>query len=153
MFSSGSPSWLIVGAPSSRVQLVTKFSRSAGDQLRPAPIFVSVPKSESWSISALAFSVKLPSALKSRPRREIGRSRLTAALPAVRPANWRCHAAARGARVSRSRCSRRRGSVAPALPAGTLNKVPFAVRGNVPEVRGLARAVAREADDRRGPCR
>ena len=43
----------MVGGPSSRVQLPMKFSRSTGDQFAPAPIVVRVPKSDSWSTSAL----------------------------------------------------------------------------------------------------
>src|SRR5947209_9757370 len=74
----------MVGAPSSRVQLAMKFRRSAGDQFTPAPRTVRVPKSESWLISAFAFSVRFPSALKSRPRWEIGRSMFPRARPTVR---------------------------------------------------------------------
>ena len=44
---TGSPNCWMVGAPSSRVQLVMKLSRSAGEKLRPAPIVVSEPKSDS----------------------------------------------------------------------------------------------------------
>jgi len=45
--STGSPSWLIVGGPSSRVQLAMKLNRSTGEKLAPAPMVVSVPKSDS----------------------------------------------------------------------------------------------------------
>ena len=64
---------------------------------------VSVPKSDSCSTSALALSVRLPSALKSRLRREIGRSRLTDAVPLVRPSELPVADAERGAALL-SRC-------------------------------------------------
>src|SRR4051794_41199401 len=93
----------MVGGPSSRAQLVTRLTRSTGDQLAPAPSLVSVPKSDSWLTSALAFSVRLPSALKSRLRREIGRAEINPPMPAggARPFS-RAGAAPRGAGARRT---------------------------------------------------
>src|SRR6476620_6811463 len=141
----------MVGGPSSRVQLVITLSRSAGDQLAPAPTVVRLPKLDSWSSSALALSVKLPSALNSRPRREIGRSRLTEATPVVRPTEPDVSTPSRRLSLSRPTELAPTLKVALALPAGSLNKLPLAVALRSPDMvvsrarsrgnKGLSRSV------------
>ncbi len=71
--SSGSPSCCSDGAPSSRVQLTLRLRRWAGDQLRPAPTEVSVPKSLNSAIEALALAVSRP---RDEARLVTGKSRL-----------------------------------------------------------------------------
>src|SRR5215204_68522 len=134
----GSPSCDTLGAPSSRVQLARKLSRSTGDQFKPPPIVDSVPKSDNCSTSALAFSVRFPSALKSRLRRDTGRSKLALAPPRVRLRSFSKDRPA-------TRCSLSRWNVLPptrtvmlASPAGTANRGPFAVRSMSPEVVRLS---------------
>src|SRR5258705_11248900 len=116
----------MVGGPSSRVQLVIRLSRSTGDQLAPAPIVVRLPKSESWSSSALRLRVRLPSALNSRPRREIGKSKLTEAVPTVRLREPGVSTACRRPSLSRPTELAPTLNVAAAVAAGTLNQGPFA---------------------------
>ncbi|HEY0165361.1 MAG TPA: hypothetical protein VGB39_08325, partial [Sphingomicrobium sp.] len=64
----------------------SRSTRASGDLTGTAngPLF-KVPKSDNCSTSALAFKVRLPSASKSRLRRETGTSTLTEALPWRRP--------------------------------------------------------------------
>src|SRR5947209_15502577 len=111
-----------------------KLRRSTGDQFAPAPNFVSVPKAESWSTSALPLIVRLPRALKSWPRREIGRSTLTAAVPVVRSIELGVVTIPVRRSLSRLTVLAPTRSVVLALPAGTLNRLPFAVAVTSPEV-------------------
>src|SRR5215204_1055865 len=132
--SNGSPSWFTVGAPSSRVQLVTKLNRSTGDQFAPPPSTESVPKPESWFTSAFALSVRLPRALKSRPLRDTGRSKFAPTSPSVRLSELELDRPAILFALSRCWVLAPMRKVAPALPAGTLNKLPLVTTVKSPEV-------------------
>ena len=98
----------------------------------------SVPKSESCSTSALALSVRLPSAEKSRLRRDTGRSRLMPATPRVRPRSVSVTTPSRRRRESWSDRSAPSLSVALASPAGKANRGPVAV----PRILALVRVVS-----------
>ena len=131
------------GAPSSRVQLAMKLSRSTGDQLSPAP--TRRQRAEVRQLLDLGIGVerqiaeRVEVAVAARHRQvEIDRAH--------------CPGCGRG-RVVRSQSSRRRllsrwrvlaptRTVALASPAGSLNKGPLAVRIEVARGAGRARAVA-----------
>ena len=138
--STGSPSCSIDGAPSSRVQLPSRLSRSTGDQFRPAPSFVSVPKSEKCSTSALPLSVRLPSALKSRLRREIGRSMFTPACSVVRPSELELLVPSRSAVLSWWTVVSP-GSLSRCVACRQMEQLAIGITGEVTRHSGVASAV------------